>query len=326
MGDLVVEQYPTNLMEVERQFATEEACRAYLVQLRWPEGFRCPRCQSTHAWPRKAGGLLECADCAYKASATAGTIFDRTRIPLTLWFRAIWLVTNAKNGASAIGIQRQLGFKRYETVWTMLHKLRRAMVRPGRDRLRGTVEVDETYVGGPEEDVHGRETENKAIVVIAAEEDGSGIGRIRLQQVDDVSGSSLLPFIEAAVEPGSKVHTDGWQGYNDLKDKGYKHRVTNISRSEKLAHELMPRVHTVAALLKRWLLGTHQGAVRPPHLVYYLDEFTFRFNRRTSRSRGKLFYRLVQQAAEVAPVYWRDVANGARGHVHDLRGEPQPSG
>jgi transposase-like protein len=236
---------------------------------------------------------------------------------LTLWFRAMWFITSQKNGVSALGVQRQLGLKRYETVWTMLHKLRRAMVRPGRDRLSGTVEVDETYVGGDEEGVRGRETLKKSIVVVAAEEDGDGIGRIRLGAIRDVSGICLLRFVEQSVEPGSRVHTDGWEGYGGLAAKGYSHKVTNIKRSGKLAHELLPRVHRVASLFKRWLLGTHQGAVRPLHLDYYLDEFTFRFNRRTSRLRGKLFYRLAQQALEAPPIYWQDVAEGEKTHDHN---------
>lgn len=308
------DDYPATLFEFERRFSTEEACRDYLVRLRWPGGFRCPRCGSSRAWPRIRGGLTECGDCGYKTSATAGTIFDRTRIPLHIWFRAMWLVTSQKNGASALGLQRQFGLKRYETVWTMLHKLRRAMVRPGRERLSGRVEVDETYVGGEEEGVHGRETASKSLVAIAAEENGEGVGRIRLRAVADASGSSLIPFVEENVEPGSVVHTDGWRGYGDLTEKGYRQDVTSMKGSGKLGHEVMPRVHRVASLLKRWLLGTHQGAVRAVHLDYYLDEFTFRFNRRTSRKRGKLFYRLAQQAAQVEPVYWRDLAHGERGH------------
>ncbi len=314
----LAEDYPSNLLDFEKRFGSDEACRAYLVALRWPAGFRCPRCRADRAWPRRAGGLIECARCRYKASATARTIFDRTRIPLTVWFRAMWLLTHQKNGASALSLQHQLGLTRYETAWTVLHKLRRAMVRPGRDRLRGTVEVDEAYVGGEEEGVRGRETYTKTLVGVAAEEAGNAVGRIRLATLPDASDVSLLPFVEGTVEPGSVVHTDGWAGYRDLHAKGYRHEVTNIKRSRKQAHEVMPRVHRVVSLLKRWLLGTHQGAVRPLHLDYYLDEFTFRFNRRTSRSRGKLFYRLVQQAVEVDPVYWRDVAAAARGHNHNL--------
>lgn len=229
----------------------------------------------------------------------------------------MWLVTNQKSGVSALSLQQQLGLTRYETVWTLLHRLRRAMVRPGRDRLGGTVEVDETYVGGHEEGMRGRETYTKAIVAVAAEEDGAGVGRIRLATIPDVSGPSLVTFVEAHVEPGSLIHTDGWESYAALSVRSYRHRATTLSRQRRTAHEVMPRVHRVAALLKRWLLGTHQGAIRPLHLDHYLDEFTFRFNRRTSRSRGKLFYRLVQQAAAGPPVSWQNVAEAKRGHANN---------
>jgi transposase-like protein len=225
----------------------------------------------------------------------------------------MWLITSQKNGVSALAVQRLLGLKRYETAWTWLHKLRRAMVRPGRDKLSGKVEVDEVYLGGEEEGVHGRETETKSIVVIAAEENGRGIGRIRLGRIEDVSGEGLVGFIEAVVEKGSSIHTDGWSGYSTLFAKGYKHKVKTISLSTKEAHELMPRVHRVSSLLGRWWLGTHQGAILANHLDYYLDEYTFRFNRRTSSHRGKLFYRLAQQSVNVEPVTWKDVAEGRRG-------------
>ena len=194
------------------------------------------------------------------------------------------------------------GPEEYEKAWTWLHKLRRAMVRPGRDRLAGTVEVDETYLGGLEEGVRGRGTEKKALIGVAAQEDGRSVGRIRLQRIPDASAGSLIPFIEDSVEPGSVIHTDGWLGYEPLEKKGYRHTVTSIRGQEESPSELMPRVHLVVSLLKRWLVGTHQGAVSHKHLDYYLDEFTFRFNRRRSRSRGKLFFRLVQHAVNIEPV------------------------
>jgi len=306
-----MEDYPRDLTEFEARFANEAACRDYLFRLRWPDGFRCPRCGGSRAWPLRSV-LLECAACRYQTSVTAGTIFQDTRKPLTLWFRAMWWVTSQKNGASALGMQRVLGLGSYKTAWTWLHKLRRAMVRPGRDRLSGTIEVDETYIGGPEAGARGRQTETKALVVIAAEEDGAGIGRIRMRRIADASAESLLLFVEEAVEPGSTVHTDGWLGYDPVESRGYAHRVTFLRGKKKSPSELMPRVHRVASLLKRWLLGTHQGAVSREHLDYYLDEFTFRFNRRTSRSRGKLFYRLVQQSVAVAPVPYKAVVSGAK--------------
>lgn len=305
-----VEDYPRDLLELERRFSTEAACRGYLFQLRWPEGFCCPRCGARKAWP--ASDLLwECAACHRQISVTAGTIFQDSRLPLTLWFRAVWWVTSQKNGVSAMGLQRVLGLKSYKTAWTLLHKLRRAMVRPGRDRLSGRVEVDEAFVGGEEEGVHGRQTETKAMIAVAAEEDGLGIGRIRMRRIVDASADSLVPFIEDSVEPGSVVHTDGWLGYLPLEGKKYRHQITYLKGNSKTASELMPRVHRVVALLKRWLLGTHQGGVSAEHLDAYLDEFTFRFNRRTSRSRGKLFYRLLEQAVAVEPAPYKSLVKCA---------------
>ena len=308
-----MEDFPHDLIEFEARFSTEAACREYLFQLRWPEGFHCPRCGGQKAWPSR-GMLLQCAGCGYQSSVTAGTIFQDTRKPLTLWFRAIWWVTS-QNGASAMGLQRILGLGSYKTAWTWLHKLRRAMVRPGRDQLSGRVEVDETYLGGLEEGVRGRQTETKALVVIAAQEDGAGIGRIRMRRIPDASAESLVPFVQASVAPGSIVHSDGWLGYLPLESKGYVHEVTFLRGRKKSPSELMPRVHQVVSLLKRWLMGTHQGAVSPEHLDYYLDEFTFRFNRRNSSSRGKLFFRLLQQAVLIEPVPYRSMVKCAAATV-----------
>lgn len=218
------------------------------------------------------------------------------------WFRAMWWLTTQKNGASALGLQRVLGLKSYETAWTWLHKLRRAMVRPGRDLLDGRIEVDEGYVGGPEEGLPGRLNLEKTLVVVAVEEDGKGIGRIRMRQIPNASADCLMPFVRDSVAPGSIVHTDGWLGYSPLESNGFRHDVTYLKGNKKTASELLPRVHLVISHLKRWLLGTHQGAVSHKHLDYYLDEFTFRFNRRRSKYRGKLFYRLAQQAVTIDPV------------------------
>src|SRR4051794_6110242 len=212
-----------------------------------------------------------------------------------------------KNGASAMGLQRVLGLNSYKTAWTWLHKLRRAMVRPDRDRLTGRVEVDETYLGGLEEGVRGRQTESKALIIVAAQEDGPGMGRIRMRGMGDASAASLVSFIEVSVEAGSVVHTDGWLGYEPVGSKGYGHDVTFLKGNKETPSELMPRVHRVISLLKRWLMGTHQGAVSLEHLDYYLDEFTFRFNRRKSRSRGMLFFRLLQQAVAVDPVPYKSM-------------------
>jgi len=228
-----------------------------------------------------------------------------------MWFRAIWWVTSQKTGASALGLQRVLGLGSYQTAWTWLHKLRRAMVRPGRDRLAGTVEVDETYIGGEKPGKRGRGAEGKSLVLVAAQEDGRRVGRIRLRRVQDASADSLEPAVVEAIEAGAIIHTDGWSGYSGLKTRGYSHEIVRPSAS--VGEDLLPLVHRVSSLLKRWLLGTHQGAVSHEHLDYYLDEFTFRFNRRTSRYRGKLFYRLVQQAVNVDPVSYSTMVKHIRG-------------
>lgn len=315
------DDYPSNELEFGEEFSAEEECRASLERLRWPEGFICPRCGERRGWKTKRKQYL-CGACLYPVSVTAGTIFQDTHKPLRLWFRAAWYVTGQKYGASALGLQRVLGLGSYLTAWSWLHKLRRAMVRPGRDSLSGQVEVDETYVGGMAEGKRGRGSEHKALVAIAAQEDGTRIGRIRMARIRDASAESLHAFIKGAVTPGSRVHTDGWDGYTGLAQQGYEHEISRLrGQGKEAVSELLPRVHRVASLLKRWLLGTHQGAVRPDHLDYYLDEFTFRFNRRTSRSRGKLFYRLLEQAVQVDPSPYKDMVGG-----RPFSSPPQPVG
>jgi transposase-like protein len=252
-----------------------------------------------------------------QVSVTAGTIFQGTRKPLRVWFEAMWYVTNQKHGVSAMGLTRVLGVDRYMTVWTWLHKLRVAMVRPGRDRLSGVVEVDEIYVGGVRHGKRGRGAEGKSLVLVAVEDKGDAMGRIRLRQVANASAEALTPAVREAVQPGNVVRTDDWGGYNDLPSNGYKRQI--VRKSVETGKNLLPLVNRVTALLKKWLAGTHQGAVRPSHLDYYLDEFTFRFNRRTSASRGKLFYRLIQQAVAAGPVYDQQVlAPRIPGSHHNL--------
>ena len=294
---------------LEEQLGSESACREYLFRLRWPEGFRCPRCNHDVAWPRSPA-LLECARCGLQTSVTAGTIFQDTKKPLRLWFRAVWHVTSQKYGASALGLQRVLGLGSYHTAWAWLHKLRRAMVRPGRDRLSGRVQFDETYVGGDKPGKRGRGAVGKALVVIAAQVDGARIGRIRLQTVPNAGGESLQTAVSQMVEPGAVVETDGWKGYNGIERRGY---VRHVVREGSGDMEKLPACHRVASLLKRWLLGTLQGAVSHEHLGYYLDEFTFRFNRRTSASRGLLFYRLLQNAVAIQPTSVKAMIKHVRG-------------
>ena len=304
--------YPRTLRELESRFGSDQACREYLARLRWPDGETCPACKGTQGW-WTARGLWMCAACGQQVSVTAGTIFQATRSPLTVWFRAIWWVVSQKNGASALGLQRILGLGSYRTAWTWLHKIRRAMVRPGRDRLSGKVEVDETFVGGFQTSGGRRHVGNKALVAIAAEVRGRAIGRVRMHRIADSSAESLLPFVQEAVEPGTVVITDGLQTYRSLPDLGYPHDRRVLLGSGESAEAVLPRAHRTASLLKRWLLGTHQGGVSREHLDSYLDEFTFRFNRRTSQHRGKLFYRLLQQAVAVDAVPYRAMIKGVRG-------------
>lgn len=249
--------------------------------------------------------MYECARCGFQASVTAGTIFQDTKKPLRLWFRAIWHLTGQKYGANALGLQRILDLGSYRTAWTWLHKLRRAMVRPGRDRLSGTVQVDEIYIGGEKPGKRGRGAAGKALVVIMVELKEGKIGRIRLRRVPDASGPCLEGAIKEGVELGSTIQTDGWEGYGRLSELGYIHEV--IRKNAAIGKNVLPKVNLVVSLIKRWLLGTYQGRVESSHLDYYLDEYTFRFNRRTSRSRGKLFYRLVEQAVAIGPVLAKDI-------------------
>lgn len=299
--------YPQTVLEFNDRFHDELACRTYLESIRWPEGARCPRCPQAKVWTMKAP-FYRCAACGHDCTVTAGTLFADTHLPLRLWFQAMWYVVNQKSGASALGVQRVLGFGSYRTAWNWLHKLRRAMVRSDRDGLSGTVEMDEVYIGGERPGKRGRGAAGKALVLIAAQVDGSKIGRIRLTRVADASSPVLSAATRAAVSPGSQVLTDGWSGYAGLPIKGYRHSV--VRASAVVGDNLLPRANRVAALLQRWLLGTHQGAVAAAHLDYYLDEFTFRFNRRTSGSRGLLFQRLVEQALALAPVRGEELVGG----------------
>jgi transposase-like protein len=303
--------YPGTWPAFREWFPDDAACAVFLERLRWPDGFVCPACGQAGGWRVGGGRWWMCADCGRKTSVTAGTIFEGTRTPLSSWFAAAWFVTSQKQGLSALGLQSALGLGSYQTAWMMLHRFRVAMVRPDRERLTGRVEVDESYVGGHEDWARGRQTETKSRVAIAVEMlDPKGFGRIRLQRIPDVSKASLIGFVKAAVEPGARVCTDGWRSYLTLPDHGYPHERIVMTDGSDPAHVAMPGAHRVASLLKRWLLGCHQGAVEPQHLDAYLNEFTFRFNRRSSQRRGLLFYRLIDQAAHTPPTPYKTIIGG----------------
>lgn len=308
--------YPRNWSEFLDWFASEEACLVYLEKLRWPGGFVCPACGIAQEPYRSSRLRLMCRSCAHQGSVTAGTIFDKTRTPLRVWLAAAWYVTNQKLGVSALGLKRVLGLGSYETAWTMLHRLRRAMVRPDRDLLKGEVEVDETYLAISDRDKPSsskarKSRTNKILVAIAVEmHQPKGFGRIRLRRIDNDSDACVVPFVKDNVQAGARVRTDGSAAYRSLSKIGFEHSRQVMLGAESAAHVTMPGVHRVASLIKRWILGTHQGSVQPGHLDAYLDEFVFRFNRRTSTSRGLLFYRLMQQAVLTPPVTYQNVVTG----------------
>ena len=271
--------FPKSLKEFQQRFGDEAACRSYLAGCRWPEGYRCVRCRHPEAFELPRRGLWQCKSCNHQTSVTAGTVLHRTRMPLRLWFWAAYLVTTHTPGLSALQLQRQLGIDSYETAWAMLHKLRRAMVRRGREVLKEKVEVDEAYIGGLEAGLKGgRQLLEKALIVAAVEVRGKASGRVRLQVVPDASAPSLTGFVAANVERGATVLTDGWGAYAPLRGMGYRHRAKTQGHPAR-AGKILPRVHRVFGNLQTWLRGTHHG-VGKQHLQVYLDEFTFRFNRR----------------------------------------------
>ena len=300
--------YPRTYQEFRVWFPDDVACREYLGQLRWPDGFSCPECGVGGGW-RTGKGLWMCAGCGRKTSATAGTIFHRSHTPLSTWFAAIWFITSQKNGVSAQGLKDALGFGSYETAWAWLHKLRRAMVRPDRELLGGVVELDQSFLGGRSKGKRGPSSD-KAPVTIAVERDDRGrLGRVRLELADKPGGLDMVEFACEVVTPGATICTDGARVVTHLVDRGYTHRATPGNTAEDL-DAVMPGPHLVSSLLKRWTAGTLHYRLSRQHLPYYLDEFTFRFNRRTSKARGLLFYRLLQQAVDTDPHPLKDLIGG----------------
>lgn len=318
--------YPRTWDQFLDWFPDEAACREYLEDIRWRDGFVCSKCGESGEAFRGSRERWICRHCRHQSSVTAGTVFDKTRTPLRSWLAAVWYVTNQKQGVNALGLQRVLGLGSYQTAWMMLHRLRRAMIRPGREPLSGLVEVDESFVGrsvsatGPavkrRKQYANQPDLRHTIIAIAVEiKTPKGFGRIRLRRVPDTSAASVLPFVKDVVKPGSTVRTDGSWAYQKLEKLGYRRERTVIKGAKEPAHVTLPGVHRISSLLKRWLLGTHQGAVNPKLLDYYLDEFTFRFNRRTSRSRGLLFYRLLQQAMLTEPVTYAQITGKAKHNI-----------
>ena len=335
MADELLRDLPRDLPSFLRRFGTEAKCRAWLARARWPVGFRCAACGHDRAYGHKRRLIEECRACGKQHSILAGTIFEQTKSSLAKWFLAIYLVTSSKGGISAMELKRQMGFGSYQTAWSWLHKIRRAMVRPGRAPLADRVEADETLIGGPRPGRPGRGAGGKTVVAGAVEAGrgkakGRRLGRLRLARMPDAGANSLTGFLASAVAKPAAVATDGWSGYGRLADAGYDHEPLNLTASRaglraRVASRMdrsaaadrwgdavlrLPAIHLVFGLAKRWLLGTHHGAVSQKHLQAYLDEYVFRFNRRTARSIAHRFARLVEHAAQTPPASYRSIVDG----------------
>ena len=309
---MLPDDLPEDMPSFVSRFGTDEQCREYLFKARWPNGFRCAACGHDDAYALRTKIVYECVACRKQHSLLAGTIFEQTKTGLAKWFLAIYLVTSSKGGIAATELQRQLGFGSYQTAWTWLHKLRKAMVRPDRQPLAERVEADETYVGGPRPGKRGRGAAGKALVGGAVEAGrgearGRRLGRLRLAPLADASAASLEAFLAAHVAKPATVTTDGWRGYLGLPAKGYDHEPVSLSASWGDAALRLPGIHLVFSLAKRWLLGTHHGAVSEKHLPAYLDEYVFRFNRRTATLVSHGFARLIEQAVKTRPTTYREI-------------------
>lgn len=304
MKATVEHPYPHTFEEFLDWFPTEDDCVQYLEWVRWGSGFVCPRCGGDAAWKINRNNLWHCKKCGHQSSVRSGTVFDDGRKPLKLWFHVMWLLMAQKTGMSAKNFHDAFGFGSYQTSWGWLQKLRSVMIRPGREPLSGRIELDETFIGGQKEGTRGRGAEGKTLVLVAIEgEKGKKLGRVRFRIIPNAKSETIRPFVLDYIEAGATIVTDGLKSYDMLDGIGYRHEKHIQSSKTDLNPPIsrLEHVHLIISLLKRWLNGTHQGGVTPNHLAGYLDEFAFRFNRRTSSHRGKLFYRLIQQSVLSRP-------------------------
>jgi hypothetical protein len=286
--------YPADRAQFQAFFPDEAACLRYLERLSWPHGFLCPACGEAREPWRGSRHRLVCRACGHQTTVTAGTLFQGTRTPLRVWFAAAWLVATAERGVSARQLARELGLGSYETAWTMLHRFRRAMVRSGRPRLVDRVELGTVQLpgrggpgGGP----------GRATVAIALEDRGAEPGRVRMQRLSGGDPAELVAFVARVIEPGTLVRAVRLPQWHPLATLGHP-----TERAPRLTH--LPAVEQALA---GWLRGTHQAATSTFQLDWYLDEFTFRFNRRSSTHRGLLFYRLLEEAVVTPPLPYRRV-------------------
>ncbi len=303
----ITEDFPKSEIEFDKRFASESACYDYLFMVKWPDGFSCSKCEHQSYWI-SSKHIYICRRCESHFSLIADTIMHDTKKPITYWFKAMWWFTTRRSGVNAINLQELLGCS-YVTAWSWLQKLRLCTIRKDREKLSGKIEVDEFFIGGQKPGKRGRGAEGKCIVVAAVERKGRKLGRIRLQVVDDCSSDSLTAFIDQNIAVGSYVITDGWKGYDSIDKNRYDHHQVFLSKS-KDNYSALSGVHLIASLVKRLIIGTFQGRLDPKYLQHYLDEYVFRFNRRTSRNIGKKFMRIVQQVASSVNVTCRQIKNG----------------
>ena len=304
---IITEDFPKNEAEFDKRFSNEQSCYDYLFEIRWPQGFICRRCKHTGYW-KSSRGLYICCNCEHQHSLTAGTILHSSKKPLRYWFKAMWWFTTRKSGINAVTLQELLGLGSYSTAWVWLHKLRRCTICAERKKLSGTIEVDEFYIGGQHPGKRGRGADHKSVVVAATEKKGRKLGRIRLQMADDCSFSSIDQFMNQNINQKSHVITDGWSSYKPVQKKGYDHQRC-VQAEAKDKNSVLPGIHLVCSLFKRLMLGTFHGRCDRKHLQPYLDEYVFRFNRRTTKHVGKRFLRIVEQATVTAPKTYRMIVN-----------------
>jgi transposase-like protein/Zn ribbon nucleic-acid-binding protein len=293
--------FPKTATEFEARFATEEDCRAYWIEARWGGKPACARCSSTRVWSERDGFLFECADCGHQTSLTSGTLLEKTRKPFKMWFRAVFEISTRRTGISAKDLQRIMGFGSYKTAWSWLHKLRAAMVRHDREPLGPFVQMDEALVGG-------KGSPHKELVLVAAEADG----RVRLAHAENNDEGALKSFADSQIAADGHVVTDGHAGYNKRSLDKRSHDMVVQTKAERRESDALQGCHWTTSLLKRWLLGTHAGAVRAKHLQAYLDEFTFRHNRRKTNGVGRIAARVIEQLVARRPLTMRELIDDTK--------------
>jgi transposase-like protein len=293
--------FPKTVTEFEARFATEEDCRAYLIQARWGGEPACARCESKRVWTIREGTTFECADCGHQTSLTSGTVLEKTRKPLKMWFRAIFEISTRRTGISGKDLQRIMGFGSYETAWTWLHKLRSAMVRSDSEPMGPFVQTDEALVGG-------KGGPHKELVLVAAEANG----RVRLAHVENNDTGTCERFVSGQIAADAHVVTDGHAGYNEKSLGERTHSAHVQTKAERRENDAVQACHWTISLLKRWLMGTHAGAVRDKHLQAYLDEFAFRHNRRKTNGTVRIAARVIESLVTRPPLTMRKLVDGTR--------------